>query len=74
MSNRQVFQDRLEDLEERVVKLQGELGFWKKAGIPEKTIVVLLSHYTKVPQGVIKQVLAGIDNLYSEYFEEDEDE
>jgi len=58
-------------LEAQIKTLQKTLVSWRKAGIPEKTLVVLLSHYTKVPQGTIRRVLDGFDNLYEEYFTEE---
>lgn len=59
-------------LEAQIKVLHKTLASWRKAGIPEKTLVVLLSHYTKVPQGTIRRVIEGFDNLYEEYFTEDE--
>ena len=63
---------KLAKLEAQVKTLQKTLASWKAAGIPEKTLVVLLSHYTKVPQRTIRLVMDGFDNLYQEYFMEDE--
>lgn len=63
---------KLARLEGQVKTLQRELASWRKAGIPEKTLVVLLSHYTKVPQGTVRRVIDGFDNLYETYFTEDE--
>lgn len=63
---------KLVKLEAQVKTLQKELTSWRKAGIPEKTLVVLLSHYTKVPQGIVRRVIEGFDNLYDAYFTEDE--
>jgi len=55
-------------LSEQIVALQEEIQNWQAAGVPRKTLVVLLSHLTKVPQRTIKLVLGGIDDLYEEYF------
>ncbi len=63
---------QLAKLEGQVKTLQKTLASWKAAGIPEKTLVVLLSHYTKVPQRTIRLVMDGFDNLYDEYFKEEE--
>lgn len=63
---------QLAKLEGQVKTLQKTLVSWRKAGIPEKTLVVLLSHYTKVPQGTVRRVIDGFDNLYDTYFTEDE--
>ena len=66
------FELQLAQLEGQVKTLRKELASWRKAGIPEKTLVVLLSHYTKVPQGTVRRVIEGFDNLYDTYFTEDE--
>lgn len=63
---------RIKKLETQIAVLNKTLASWRKAGIPEKTLVVLLSHYTKVPQGTIRRVIEGFDNLYEEYFTEEE--
>lgn len=65
-------EERITKLEKQIKVLHTTLASWRKAGIPEKTLVVLLSHYTKVPQGTIRRVIEGFDNLYEEYFTEDE--
>jgi hypothetical protein len=65
-------EQRIEKLESQIKVLHKTLASWRKAGIPEKTLVVLLSHYTKVPQGTIRRVIDGFDNLYEEYFTEEE--
>ena len=63
---------RIKKLENQIAVLNKTLASWRKAGIPEKTLVVLLSHYTKVPQGTIRRVIEGFDNLYEEYFTEED--
>lgn len=65
-------QQRIAALEEKVALLQHELNAWHQAGIPQRTLVILLAHYTKVPQRTIKLVLEGIENLYEEYFHEED--
>jgi len=65
-------EQRIAKLEDQVKILHKTLASWRKAGIPEKTLVVLLSHYTKVPQGTIRRVIDGFDNLYEEYFTEED--
>lgn len=67
-------QERIAKLEEQVLVLHDTLASWRQAGMPEKTLIVLLSHYTKVPQKTIKLVLDGMDNLYEEYFQYDDEE
>jgi hypothetical protein len=66
--------ERIAKLEEQVMVLHDTLASWRQSGIPEKTLVILLSHYTKVPQYVIRKVIVGFDNLYEEYFADDDDE
>ena len=61
-------------LEEDITRLQIALRSWKDVGIPEKTLVILLNHYTKVPQRTIKLILEGMDALYDEYFTEEDEE
>lgn len=66
-------EERIAKLEEQVMVLHETLASWRQSGIPEKTLVILLSHYTKVPQGVVRRVMEGFDNLYEEYFAEEEE-
>lgn len=68
----EVDQARLAQLEEDIVRLQEQIEFWNQSGIPRRTIVILLSHYTKVPQKTIKLILEGMEALYETYFEEEE--
>ena len=63
---------RLGELEEKVSKLQAALQSWRDTGFPEKTILVLLSHYTGVPQRTIKKVMDGFDDLYDFYFNDEQ--
>lgn len=52
----------------QLVKIQKAFSVWKDAGLPEKTIIILLSHSTKIPQKTIKKMFEGIDSLYEDYF------
>ena len=72
MSMDKLTEQRIKKLERQIKTLHDTLASWRKAGIPEKTLVVLLAHYTKVPQGTIRRVIEGFDNLHDEYFTEDE--
>jgi hypothetical protein len=63
---------RLADIEESIGKLRSEMDFWRQTGIPEKTLLILLNHYTKVPQRTIRLVLEGMESLHEEYFEQEE--
>ena len=51
-------------LTKNVKSLQAALDSWQKVGIPRKTLVILLSNYTKVPQRTIRFVMAGMDALH----------
>lgn len=66
-------EQRVKKLETQIKTLHKTLASWRKAGIPEKTLVVLLSYYTKVPMGTIRRVIEGFDNLYEEYFSDDDE-
>ena len=57
-----------------VEKLQETLESWRDAGIPRRTLVILLNHYTKVSQKTINLVMEGMDALLDEYFTEDEED
>lgn len=58
---------------DKIQKLQDTIELWEKNGLPRHTMIVLLAHYTKLPQKVIRQVLEGIDALYEAYFEDDDE-
>ena len=66
--------EQWDKLEQQIIKLREELANWQEIGVPRHTMVVLLQHYTKVPQRTIRSVLEGLDVLYEEYFEEDDDD
>lgn len=65
-------EDRLAELEAKVFQLTEALQSWRDTGLPEKTILVLLNHYTEIPQKTIKKVMDGFDNLYEHYFVDNE--
>ena len=65
-------QQRLAELEEKVLNVQETFALWRQSGIPERTIVILLAHATKISQRDIKTVLEGLETLYDEYFTEEE--
>ena len=69
-----ITEEQIEKLRSQVEVLHETLASWHRAGIPEKTLIVLLNHYTKVPQRTIKLVLEGMDALIDEYFTEEDDE
>ena len=64
----------VETLVRNVENLEAALESWREAGIPRNTLVVLLNHYTKVPQRTIRLVMEGMDALHEEYFTEEEDD
>jgi len=65
---------RIEELKEQLSDLQATLIGWRESGLPEKTLLILLNHSTKVPQKTIRTVLEGLENLEADYFEEFEDD
>jgi hypothetical protein len=66
------FELQVAKLEGQIKTLQKTLASWRRAGIPDKTLVLLVSHYSKVPQGTVRRVIEGFDNLHETYFTEDE--
>lgn len=66
-------EERVVALTKNVENLQAALDSWKEVGIPRKTLVILLSHYTKVPQRTIRLVMEGMDALHDYYFVEEEE-
>ena len=66
-------QKRLALLEEAVQRVEHNFALWRQAGIPERTIVILLAHSTKVSQRDIRAVLSGLENLYDNYFKDEEE-
>ena len=65
-------EEQAEQLRAQVETLQATVAHWQAAGLPRRTLVILLAHYTKVSQRTIKQVLEGIDALVDEYFTPEE--
>lgn len=66
-------EEKVVALTKNVERLNEALESWRNAGIPRRTLVILLSHYTKVPQRTIKLVMEGMDALHDYYFTEEED-
>lgn len=67
-------EEQVEQLREQVTTLQNTVEQWRSAGIPERTLVLLLSHSTKISQRDVRTVLAGLNSLYIDYFEEHNEE
>lgn len=65
-------QSRLAELEDKFGRLYDALEVWRQCGIPRKTLVILLAHSTKVSQRDIKAVLEGMDDLFEDYFAEED--
>jgi len=59
--NIQKLRDQIIDLHNAVIELTN-------SGAKEKTIIILLSHYTKLPQGTVKKLLSAITEIEEEYF------
>lgn len=73
MTAKKLKEAEVKKLEESVEQLRETLESWQDAGIPRRTLIILLAHYTKVPQKTIKLILEGMDALYEYYFTEDEE-
>jgi hypothetical protein len=63
---------KVEDLRVDCEKLRFSVNEILDAGAKEKTILILLSHYTKLPQRTIKQVMDGMHDLELVYFAEND--
>lgn len=68
----------MEDIQKKVAELQKDLEKMRTAlnklldsGMREKTVLVLMNHYTGIPQRKIKQVMDGLHDLEFEYFGEE---
>ena len=71
MSNE--LKEKVEALRADCEALRTAVDIMLDAGAKEKTVLVLLSHHTKLPQKTIKQVIDGMHDLEAEYFGEDDD-
>lgn len=72
MSENKEIKEKIAAIRLACLELKTSVEVIKNSGMREKTVLVLLSHYTKLPQKIIRQVLAGVENLESEYFGENE--
>ena len=63
---------KIEDLRVDCEKIRVSVNEILDAGAKEKTILILLSHYTKLPQKTIKQVMDGMHDLELIYFGNDD--
>lgn len=70
--------DKKEDLESKIAELKKDceslrlsINKMLSSGAREKTILVLMSHYTGLPQKTIKTVMDGLHDIELEYFDED---
>ena len=64
---------------EKVTELRDELTAIRESvnkildsGMKEKTVLILMKHYTGIPQNKIKTILDGLHDLELEYFGADE--
>lgn len=60
----------VEQLKQDCKELRESVNQVLDAGAREKTILILMSHYTKLPQKTIKTVMDGLHDLELEYFEQ----
>lgn len=56
------------ELKRQIGKIQASFAAWNDACIPEKTLLVLLSLSTKIPEKTIAAVIDGMENLEADYF------
>lgn len=66
------YEERVDRLRDNVEDLQAAVAVWRDAGIPDKTIIVLLHHQTKIAQRDIRTILEGIDSIVERWFTSDE--
>lgn len=59
-----------ESLADAIRSLSAHVRELKESGLNEKGIIILLHHYTKIPQRKIKAVLDAMDELEDYYGEE----
>ena len=67
MYDNEEIRDRIDELREAVVDIQAKLKMYQYEGFPEKTLLILLQHSTKLPMKTIKAVLDGLESLYDDY-------
>ena len=60
--------EKVEELRKQLTLLNEAVKDINDSGMKEKTVLVLLAHYTKLPQKTIIIVLNAIENLEEEYF------
>lgn len=70
MNTNEEIQEKVDAMREELTKLRNSIEALMSSGMKEKTVLVLMHHYTKIPQKTIKQVIDGIYNLETEYFGE----
>jgi 2-phospho-L-lactate guanylyltransferase (CobY/MobA/RfbA family) len=70
MGNEDLMQ-KIESLRLDCEALQSAINTILDSGMREKTILVLMQHYTKLPQKTIKTVMDGLHDIEIEYFGND---
>jgi len=58
-------------MREDLYKLQGAVQQLQDSGLRYRTILILLKHYTGLPQKTIQKVLNGLKDIPEVYFEEE---
>lgn len=59
--------EMVEGIATNIARLSREVTALLGGRVKEKTIIILLSHSTQLPQSTIKQVLEAITNLEANY-------
>lgn len=62
--------EAVEALRADIEAIQRQVAALREGGVREKTLLILLSHFTGLPQRKVRAVLDGIEGIIPEYFEE----
>ena len=64
----EMIEARVEEFRCDLERLRSSADALIAGGMKEKTLLVLLAHYTKLPQRTVRQVLDGIEGVADAYF------
>ena len=71
MSEEKTIEEKVTELRANLIAIQDAFEKIIDSGMKEKTVLILMSHYTKLPQYKIKTIIDGLHDLELEYFGED---
>lgn len=66
MSNE--FKQHVDELRAELSSIREALNNIQESGMRQKTVLVLMNHYTGIPQNKIKKVMDGLIDLEDYYF------